>query len=100
MVDARNEVAQVAAADLVETEKDEDPLSKVAAWTPGETVDDDSTAASNPGSGPTRECQNCNNRVSAQYVKVNEPDGIEQPRCCPNCEDLIRDGNGVREKRT
>lgn len=64
-------------------------------WTPGESINTDPGA-----SGPSRECQNCGSLVTKRYVEVNEPDGVEQPRCCPNCEDLIRDGNGVREKRS
>jgi len=64
-------------------------------WTPGEDINADPNAT-----GPRRTCQNCGTSISAQYVKVYEPDGVEQPRACPNCEDLVRDGNGVRETRT
>jgi NAD-dependent SIR2 family protein deacetylase len=45
------------------------------------------------------ECQNCGSFVTEDYVRVFAPDGMERPRVCPNCEDLVRDGNGVREAR-
>ena len=63
------------------------------AWTPG------AGDGGSEGTGPTRECLNCGAQVSKRYVDVHEPDGVDRPRCCPECPDLIRDGNGVREKR-
>jgi NAD-dependent SIR2 family protein deacetylase len=44
-------------------------------------------------------CLNCESYVSDQYVKVFAPDGMENVRVCPNCEDKMRDGAGVREAR-
>jgi len=113
-IDAGDEVSVIAREDALELEplvdEDDDPLAGAADWTPdereldSEQLEDHNLSraggSSNPDAGPSRECQNCGSAVSAQYVKVNEPDGVEQPRCCPNCEDLVRDGNGVRESRT
>ena len=45
-------------------------------------------------------CQNCDSFVTERYVRVFAPDGMSQPRVCPNCEDLVRDGNDVREARS
>lgn len=46
------------------------------------------------------ECGNCGSHVTARYARVFTPDGADRPRVCPNCEDLTRDGAGVREKKT
>ena len=46
------------------------------------------------------ECQNCDSFVTERYVRVFAPDGMEQPRVCPNCEDKIRDGAQVRQARS
>lgn len=61
-------------------------------WTPGGTADDSEN-------GPTRTCLNCGAQVSKRYVDVREPEGIDQPRTCPDCE-LVRERDGtVREPR-
>ena len=44
-------------------------------------------------------CQNCGGFVTERYVRVFAPDGMDHPRVCPNCEDMVRDGNDVREAR-
>lgn len=44
-------------------------------------------------------CENCGTFVTRDYVRVFEPNGREQPRVCPYCEDLLRDGAEVREAR-
>ncbi|MFB6146151.1 MAG: hypothetical protein ABEJ08_00505 [Halobacteriaceae archaeon] len=46
------------------------------------------------------ECQNCGSFVTEQYVRVFAPDGHDQPRVCPHCEDVIRDGAEIREARS
>jgi len=46
------------------------------------------------------ECNNCGSFVTEAYARVFTPDGIEQPRVCPNCEDKIRDGADVRKARS
>lgn len=46
------------------------------------------------------ECQNCGSHVTTVYVRVFTPDSIDEPRVCPNCEDMTRSREGVREKRT
>ncbi len=46
------------------------------------------------------ECQNCGSFVTTAYARVFTPDGVENPRVCPNCEDKIREGAGVREARS
>mgnify|MGYP000454070192 CR=1 FL=1 len=45
------------------------------------------------------QCQNCEAHVTERYVRVFAPDGVDAPRVCPRCEDLTRDGAGVREKK-
>ena len=46
------------------------------------------------------ECQNCGTFVTAAYARVFTPNGTENPRVCPQCEDKIRDGSDVREARS
>ncbi|WP_438267384.1 DUF7563 family protein [Haladaptatus halobius] len=46
------------------------------------------------------ECQNCGTFVTADYARVFTPDGIDDPRVCPSCPDVIRDGATVREARS
>lgn len=46
------------------------------------------------------ECQNCGSFVTVDYARVFAPDGMREPRVCPNCEDLIRDGADVRQARS
>ena len=45
-------------------------------------------------------CQNCESFVTKDYVRVFTPQEIDAPRVCPRCEDMIRDGAGVREARS
>lgn len=42
-------------------------------------------------------CQNCNEFVTRQYVRVFAPDGMSDVRVCPNCEDKLREGAEVRD---
>ena len=37
--------------------------------------------------------------MTVDYVRVFTPDEIDEPRVCPNCEDMVRDGANVREAR-
>ena len=46
------------------------------------------------------ECQNCGSFVTREYVRVFTPEGEADPRVCPRCEDMVRDGNDVREARS
>jgi hypothetical protein len=46
------------------------------------------------------ECQNCGSFVTPAYARVFTPDGIENPRVCPSCEDMVRDGADVRKARS
>ena len=55
--------------------------------------------SADPASVNSAECQGCGSHVHQDLVRVLEPDEETAPRCCPNCEDLIRDGNSVRKKR-
>lgn len=48
----------------------------------------------------TPECQNCGAFVSDDYLRVFEPEGVEQPRACPHCEDMVRAGSQVREAKS
>lgn len=45
------------------------------------------------------ECNNCGAFVTVDYVRVFTPDGVEQPRVCPNCPDMVRTDGEVREAR-
>jgi hypothetical protein len=45
------------------------------------------------------ECRNCGAFVTDDYVRVFAPNGMDGPRVCPNCEDMVRDGGDVREAR-
>ncbi|MDZ7701528.1 MAG: hypothetical protein U5J98_05370 [Halobacteriales archaeon] len=45
-------------------------------------------------------CQNCESFVTERYVRVFAPEGMDRPRVCPYCEDLVREGNDVREARS
>ena len=44
-------------------------------------------------------CQNCGSHVTKDYVRVHTPPGLDAPRCCPWCDDKVRDGSEVREAR-
>ena len=46
------------------------------------------------------ECLNCSSHVTEQYARVFTPDEYDAPRVCPHCDDMTRDGSGVREKKT
>lgn len=46
------------------------------------------------------ECNNCGSFVTGEYVRVFTPEGMDSPRVCPSCEDMVRDGGGVREARS
>ena len=45
------------------------------------------------------ECQNCGSFVTRAYARVFTPNGMTNPRVCPECEDKIRDGAEVREAK-
>lgn len=44
-------------------------------------------------------CQNCGGHVTADYARVFTPNGVTEPRVCPNCPDKIRDNGQVRDAR-
>ncbi|WP_435126332.1 DUF7563 family protein [Halobaculum sp. D14] len=46
------------------------------------------------------ECANCGEYVSDDYLRVFTPESMDQPRCCPFCDDKIRDGGRVRDARS
>jgi hypothetical protein len=46
------------------------------------------------------ECLNCGAFVTEKYVRVFAPEGLEDVRVCPSCEDKVRDGAAVREARS
>ena len=46
------------------------------------------------------DCQNCGAFVTNDYARVFTPNDQDNPRVCPDCEDMIRDGHGVREARS
>ncbi|QSG04191.1 DUF7563 family protein [Natranaeroarchaeum sulfidigenes] len=45
-------------------------------------------------------CQNCDSFVTVDYARVFTPRGVDEPRVCPQCDDLIREGNDVRKARS
>jgi hypothetical protein len=86
-------------------DQDAHTLDGAADWTPeGGSADDEEFVnwtdySADAGNGV--KCQNCGSHVSKQFVKVFEGADEGRPRCCPNCDDLVREGDGtVREKRT
>lgn len=40
------------------------------------------------------ECQNCGTEVTKRYERVFAPNGVDGVRCCPWCEDKVRE-NGM-----
>ncbi|SEP23762.1 hypothetical protein SAMN04487948_12514 [Halogranum amylolyticum] len=46
------------------------------------------------------ECSNCGSFVTVDYVRVFAPNQMANPRVCPHCEDMVRDGPDVREARS
>jgi len=45
-------------------------------------------------------CLNCGSHVTEAYVRVFAPDGLDQPRVCPFCKDMVRAGGDIREARS
>ncbi|WP_435068425.1 DUF7563 family protein [Haloplanus sp. C73] len=37
------------------------------------------------------ECQNCSAFVTRAYARAFTPSGVDEPRVCPRCEDVLRD---------
>ncbi|WP_340100284.1 DUF7563 family protein [Salinibaculum salinum] len=46
------------------------------------------------------DCQNCGAFVTKDYARVFTPNDMDEPRVCPECEDMIRDGSDVRKARS
>lgn len=46
------------------------------------------------------ECQNCGSFVTPAYARVFVPPNVEDPRVCPYCDDMVRDGADVRKARS
>lgn len=44
-------------------------------------------------------CLNCDSVVTESYVRVFAPNGMTQPRVCPNCKDKVREQGDVRAKK-
>jgi len=44
-------------------------------------------------------CENCDGFVTDAYVRVFSPPGMDSVRVCPNYEDMVREGAGVRETK-
>ena len=45
-------------------------------------------------------CQNCGSAVTKQYVRVFTPTGVDEPRVCPRCDDMVRSGAEIRPARS
>lgn len=41
-------------------------------------------------------CQHCGSHTTAAFARVFTPNDVDEPRCCPNCEGVIRDGAEIR----
>jgi len=88
------------AASAAETAPDES-TSEAAEESPEWAVTDGGAAATTAQTGARVACQNCGNTVTRDYARVFSPDGVEGVRTCPDCPDLIREGDGtVRKKRS
>lgn len=48
----------------------------------------------------TPECQNCGAHITHQYVRVFEPEDVDDPRACPWCPDLVRREGEPKEARS
>lgn len=46
------------------------------------------------------ECQNCGSFVTPAYARVFAPTEMDDPRVCPYCDDMVRDGADVRKARS
>ena len=52
-----------------------------------------------PAVRPMPTCQNCGSHVTRAYARVFTPDGVDDPRVCPRCDDKLREGAEVRDAR-
>jgi hypothetical protein len=78
----------------------EDSATTPTATDGGATVDQSTGSGLASPSASQPRCQNCGTQVTQDYVRVFAPDGIENPRMCPSCPDLVRDGSDVRRARS
>lgn len=46
------------------------------------------------------ECQNCGEFVTEEYVRVFVPENIDRPRCCPWCDDMVREDGKPRKTKS
>ncbi|GAA0460290.1 hypothetical protein GCM10008985_15930 [Halococcus dombrowskii] len=46
------------------------------------------------------DCLNCGGFITEQYVRVFAPTEMDTVRVCPNCPDMVREGNDVREAKS
>lgn len=59
------------------------------------------TATATAQTGARVTCQGCGATVSRDYARVFSPDNVDGVRTCPDCPDLIREGDGtIRQKRS
>lgn len=64
-------------------------------------VTDGGTATATAQTGARVTCQNCGSTVTRDYARVFSPDNVDGVRTCPDCPDLIREGDGtLRKKRS
>jgi hypothetical protein len=46
------------------------------------------------------ECQNCGSFVTEAYARVFTPADVDDPRCCPDCPDMVRKGATGKPRET
>lgn len=49
-----------------------------------------------------KQCKNCGSHVTKRYARVRSYPGEDEPRCCPDCDDMVwgSAGEGAREAKT
>lgn len=82
------------------------PADGAAAADPAPDDEEPEWAATDGGAataqtGASVTCQNCGNTVTRDYARVFSPEGVDGVRACPECPDIIREGDGsIRQKRS
>lgn len=107
--DVEDLAAIVPAAQAADSEDSEESDSEPSPTPAADDTDDDPTWAATDGgtatataqTGARVTCQGCGATVSRDYARVFSPDDVDGVRTCPDCPDLIREGDGtVRKKRS
>lgn len=90
--------------DVADPDDDPGPAADDGADDPAWAATDGGTATAAGAAAQTGArvtCQGCGATVSRDYARVFSPDDVDGVRTCPDCPDLIREGDGtVRKKRS